>query len=387
MKLSRRTVVLGGGALAVVAGVGIAAGAFALTRTPSRALEPWESAEAARYADPRMRALAYAILAPNPHNRQPWLIELRGESELVVRFDLERRLPETDPFDRQLTIGLGCFLELLRLAAAADGFKAMVQPFPEGEPNPLLDARPIAVVAFTKASAASDEPLFRQVLKRHTNRAPFELDRPVSADALAALRNAAIAPELVGVTSDAAMVEPLRTLTWKSFEVEIRTKRTFLESTRLLRIGKSEINRNPDGIAVRGFFPELMAALGFISAEDLENPDEAGIAQTLDRFRPAMMSGMAYVWQMSAGNSRLEQLAAGRDWLRVHLAATELGLGLQPVSQALQEFDEMRENFAEAHRLLGAPAGGRVQMLGRLGYGPEAGPSPRWPLETRIKAI
>lgn len=387
MKLSRRAFILGGGALTVVAGAGIAAGAFALTRTPSRALKPWESAEAASYADPRMRALAYAILAPNPHNRQPWLIELRGESELLVHFDSERRLPETDPFDRQITIGLGCFLELLRLAAAADGYQVMIRPFPEGEPVPLLDARPIAVVAFSQISAEAKETLFRHVLKRHTNRAAFDLDRPVPGDALDALRRAAIAPELVSLTGDAPMVEALRALTWRSFEIEIRTKRTFLESTRLLRIGKREINKNPDGIAIEGFFPDLMATLGVISSKDLENPDEAEIVQTLDRFRPAMMSGMAYVWLLSVGNSRLEQLAAGRDWLRVHLAATELGLGLQPVSQALQEFDEMRENFIEAHERLGAPPGGRVQMLGRLGYGPAVGPSPRWPLETRIKPI
>ena len=40
-------------------------GTFALTRTPSAALAPWQEAGSG-YQDPRMRALSYAILAPNP---------------------------------------------------------------------------------------------------------------------------------------------------------------------------------------------------------------------------------------------------------------------------------------------------------------------------------
>ena len=33
-----------------------------------------------------------------------------------------------------------------------------------------------------------------------------------------------------------------------------------------------------------------------------------------------------------------------------------------------------------------APDGGTVQMLARIGYGPDVPPSPRWRLETRIAA-
>jgi hypothetical protein len=43
----------------------------------------------------------------------------------------------------------------------------------------------------------------------------------------------------------------------------------------------------------------------------------------------------------------------------------------------------MADLYAAIHDRL-APDGGTVQMLGRIGYGPTVGPSPRWPLETRI---
>lgn len=81
---------------------------------------PWRGATATTDPDPRVRALAWAVLAPNPHNRQPWLVKLPDSrpDEVWLHCDLDRRLPVTDPLDRQILIGFGCFAELFRLAAA-----------------------------------------------------------------------------------------------------------------------------------------------------------------------------------------------------------------------------------------------------------------------------
>ena len=49
----------------------------------------------------------------------------------------------------------------------------------------------------------------------------------------------------------------------------------------------------------------------------------------------------------------------------------------------LKEYEEMEEHYRNVHQLL-APEGGTVQMLGRLGYGPEISPTPRWPLEAKL---
>jgi hypothetical protein len=59
------------------------------------------------------------------------------------------------------------------------------------------------------------------------------------------------------------------------------------------------------------------------------------------------------------------------------------GVGFHPLSQALQEYPEMAEIYDEIHARF-APDGGTVQMLCRLGYGPEIGATPRWPLEAKI---
>jgi hypothetical protein len=93
----------------------------------------------------------------------------------------------------------------------------------------------------------------------------------------------------------------------------------------------------------------------------------------------------AYLWLATPANARSDQLDAGRDWVRLNLAATGLGLGLHPQSAALQEYPEMDGLLREVHRALEVERG-RVQMLGRIGYSAsEPPPSPRWPVETRIR--
>lgn len=92
------------------------------------------------------------------------------------------------------------------------------------------------------------------------------------------------------------------------------------------------------------------------------------------------------MWVTTPGNSRQHQIAAGRDWVRINLVATRLGLGVHPLSQALEEMPEMASTRARAHALL-APEGGTVQMLARPGYAGGADPSPRWPLERKLVAV
>jgi hypothetical protein len=57
---------------------------------------------------------------------------------------------------------------------------------------------------------------------------------------------------------------------------------------------------------------------------------------------------------------------------------------MHPWSQALQEYPKMAQLHAEAERLLNAPDEARVQMLARIGYGPQIPPAPRRGLQQHL---
>ncbi len=377
MTLSRRKLIalIGGGTI-VAATAPLAAIA---TRTPRTATLPW--AAAGVETEPRRRALSYALLAPNPHNRQPWLVDLRTEGEVTLYADPARMLPVTDPMNRQITLGLGGFLELMRMAASHGGRRVTITPFPEGEDAAGLDARPVARAVFVADAGVAPDPLFAQVMQRRSNKEPYDTARAVPASALGVI-GAAVSGGFGGTVEMAAVAE-LRALTHAALKLEFTTARTLQESIDLFRIGGAEVDANPDGIDFSGPMFEVMGATGLFTRENAADPGSASFGAALDMIDGNANSAMGFVWLTTPGNSRAEQLAAGADWLRVNLALTGLGLAVQPMSQALQEFPEMAELYAGVHAAL-APDGGTVQMLGRIGYGSEVPPSPRWPLETRI---
>lgn len=363
----RRFIALTGGGIVLAATA--AATGFALTRAPHAALVPWEAA--GRHGDPRLAALSFAILAPNPHNRQPWLAELTGQDGIRIFRDPALNLPQTDPHDRQLTIGMGCFLELLAVAASATGHAARITLFPEGEGTGL----PLAGVRLIPGAAT--DPLFAHVLNRRSCKAPFS-DTPVPLPEAAAL-----AP-LATIITEPTQVADLRALTWEAWMIEAETPRTFRESVELMRFGRAEINASPDGIDLGGPFLEGLMLAGVLTREAQMDPASSAFRQGIAIYRAMLAATPAYAAVTTPGNTRTDQIAAGRRWMRLNLTTTARGLALHPVSQALQEYPEMAGPYARAHAMLAAP-GETVQMLGRLGYGPTVPRTPRWPLETRLR--
>ncbi len=385
MPSSRRAFLrIAGSSAVILAAGGGGLGAFVLTRTPERALAPWRLAGSG-YSDPRLRALSYAILAPNPHNRQPWIVDLDQPGEAVLSCDPARRLPETDPFDRQIVIGLGCFLETARLAAAAQGHELGIEPFPEGAGGPRLDGRPVARMTFTPRPEIASDPLFRWVRQRHSNKQPFDTANPVAPATLDALLGVAGPSSRAAGTLDPARIAGFRGLSWRAHMVEIETPRTYQESIELMRIGKAEIEAQPDGIDLGGAFLEGLSLLGMLSREQLSDTASSAYRQGLDMYREILGTAMGHVWIATPGNRRINQLNAGRAWVRLNLKATELGLGVHPLSQALQEYPEMAGRFDEMNLATGTGAGERLQMFARIGYGAAQSPAPRWRLESRIK--
>ncbi len=363
---------------------------------PDAAIEAWQGPGA--QTDQRRRAVAYAITAPNPHNLQPWLVDLRQPDTITLRTDPQRVLTETDPFGRQILIGHGAFIELLVLALAKEGLECKVTLWPQGElPTDIKawDARPIAqIVISTPSSAVMPDALFDHILKRHTPKSDYDTARLVSAATLKSLTDSAKAANVAtGGTVDVTQLAAMRDLCWQSAQTELLTPRTYLESSKLLRIGPSEILKNRDGISINSAFVRFANAVGMVDRDAPLTQGSAAYKTAMGRFEGHSRSAMGFIWLTTEGNTRSQQIETGRAYVRMQLKATELGIGVHPMSQALQEFIEMKPYFDKAHQLILGKSAPRnasdttVQMLCRLGY-PQGAvpPTPRRPLTQFIQA-
>lgn len=380
----RRFIALAGGG-AVFAALPLAGCASAY---PDEATQAWRTAGAE--TDLRRHMLAHALLAPNPHNRQPWIADLSQPDRIGLVCDGERLLPETDPFGRQILIGCGAFIELAVIAAAQRGVAVAVQLFPDGAPaaQALPRGTRVAVLQLREPGSAQPDPLFAQIARRHTNKSAYASGRAVP-EPLAAQWS--LTAQRFGLASgrvtDAGGMERLRAITREAYEIECVTPRTWLESAHLMRIGPSAIARHRDGISLNGSMPRLMHAVGLFDPLEVPAPGSSNLKRAMERWA-AFETGSGYLWLASTGNARQVQVDAGRAYVRLHLQATAAGVQMHPLSQALQEFPEVRGPYLALHRALGLdPQRNTVQMLARTGYAlQEAQPSPRRGLQAVLQA-
>ncbi|MEZ5961932.1 MAG: hypothetical protein R3C30_16140 [Hyphomonadaceae bacterium] len=341
--------------------------------------------------DVRRFALAHAILAPNPHNTQPWQVELDDAGGMTLYCDLDRRIPFTDPLDRQITIGCGCFLELYRMAAGLRGYWPTITFFPDGEPTPRLDTRPAAHVELGPEQAQpNSDPSPLQIPNRRTNRKPYGARVP-TAEVLDELVNAVVGmgEEYTGGvywTNDAARVAQGRDLVWRAWDRELRTPGAAAETFGWLRFGRRAIAEHRDGLGVSGAGIDLFKMLGQLDREELIDPESEANKTAARDWREMAMTSPAFLWITSTGDTPSMRLNAGRAYARFALAATSLGLAVHPWSQALQEYEEMADLRAEMRTFLAPPEGETVQMLVRIGYAEAMAPSARRDMQDFIRA-
>ena len=376
-----------------IAGGGVIAAATAPLTACSKALPPeaiaaWNGP--GNEPDLRRWLLGYAIVAPHSHNLQSWVVDLSEPDQILLRCDLGRLLPETDPYSRQIMMSHGTFLELLDMAARERGHRTEITLFPEGAFGAQqLDGRPVARVRLPPDVSAVRAPLFAQVLKRHTNRSAYDLARPVPAAAWQAMA-AAVQPHdlrfgFAGLEQPQALALQ-RAVAAEAWRIEMVTPRTIMESYKVLRVGADEVARHRDGLTLMDPMVVLLDRVGLFDRSRPPAAEDFATTSQIKDFNAKLDSTPGFLWMVSEGNDRVTQVNAGRAFVRVHLAATAQGVSLQPLQQALQEYAEQAQTHAQIRRLLGADAPGQtLQMWARVGYAPQVPPAPRRALDAFIQ--
>ena len=380
--------ITGGGTIAA-ATVSTAGLAGCSPGMPPEAIEAWQGP--APDGDVRRWLLSYAILAPHSHNLQSWVVDLGTPDEILLRCDLKRLLPQTDPLSRQIMMSHGTFLELLDLAARERGLRADIALFPQGVFGAdKLDGRPVARIRLAPDASVQKDPLFAQILRRHTNRSAYDIRRPVPAGAWAAMLEAVKPHPLRFGFAGPEQADRLamhRRIAAEAWHIELTTPRTVMESFAVLRVGASEIAAHRDGLSLTDPMVVLLDRLGLFDRSKAPGPDDYATTSQIKDFGKKLDSTPGFLWMVTESNDRVSQINAGRAYARVQLAATAQGLSMQPLSQALQEYAEQEKPYKEIHTLAGAAGPGQtVQMWARVGYAPSVPPAPRRRLQDFIRS-
>ncbi|QOV34052.1 nitroreductase family protein [Streptomyces ferrugineus] len=310
--------------------------------------------------------VADATTAPSMHNAQPWHFRyVAAERLLLLRADLERAMPRSDPGNRALSIGCGAALLNLRVAAAHAGLTTDVRQLPEpGDPAQLAAVR----LARPEETARVDDALARlypAIRQRHTSRHPFD-EKDIPDDVRTTLVEVAAAEEAVLLFPGAWHAETLLDLVHDAESRDATEPEGRVDLVRWTRLG-TDADTAVDGVPEYAFGPRR---------RDGKAPwrDFAGRRPVADRGSTAFERRPHLALLSTPGDRPADWLHAGQALERILLEATLAGLATSLTSHPL-ESDDLR-------RLARDPMAGRghVQMVLRLGYGPQGPATPRRPV-------
>jgi hypothetical protein len=353
----------------LVAGVGLAALGSREVRSaesdpqlnlPNRraAYEPWYSWRA---NTPRSAAAIVhsAVLAANAHDTQPWKFRIDAD-RIDVYADTDRHLGAMDPFRREMHLSLGCALENAALLARAIGYAANIE-FTGGSLREEGTTRaPRRVASIGLAGQRPDvSPLVAAIPHRHTNRSPYQGDRPISDETLNQLTASASEAQarLIWLTDPFARRD-FASATVAATQSIVADSVMIADSDRWFRSTDAEIELNRDGptLYCAGLSPLVLfgARLMPVSAASAHR-------HWIDQTRDAQLGTNPLIGLITVKDlyDRDQALRGGRLWQRLHLQGTLLGLGMQPLNQLPECVDREQQ--------LGKPAAFAKTLAGFCG--------------------
>jgi nitroreductase len=303
--------------------------------------------------------LRYAVLAPSGHNTQPWIFSIVPEG-IEVFADYTRRLPQVDPFDRELLMSVGAAIMNLRIAAAHFGYESTVL-----YQRNQCDTPAVALVTLRETSApdASLCALFPAIQRRRTNRQPFR-DEALDADALSALCDVADEyRESVQflLARDRARIAQL-VAEGDRLQMENRAVRAELADW-----VRSDRTQATDGLSADALgFPQIFSSA---AAQVIRRVNLGSITGRRDA---ALIEATPLLVVITADDDPVSLLQAGQVLEHLLLAATLHGLQYSFMNQPVQ-VATLRDMLAPI-----VPSPHPPQLLLRIGYAaPCAEPMPR----------
>ncbi len=338
-------------------------------------LEPWQKTYAQKFDDPRIRLIAHGLLAANGHNMQPWKIRFDEDDAKVFYLyaDGDRLTKEVDLFARQMMVTQGTFLEYAAIAGDQLGYKTTVELFPEGnyDEQKLLESMetiPVAKIVLTETKPIAN-PLYNYMFLPDTNRLAYQAAR--------------LTPEQINhlqmINTDEDMdikiyqgqedVEKLGNYIIKGAVIEAGVPRVMHEAANIFRSNEYQKNKHRYGFSVEGQGTSGMTKhimQGLVTLFPSLNSGKASADLFIKSTRTSVENTSVYAIIITDNNSRISQVKSGMLYSRLVLTAHNLGIVMQPLSQVLEEYPEMKELYNSIHNDY-VSGEGVIQMLVRMG--------------------
>jgi hypothetical protein len=283
------------------------------------AYEPWKNWRDA--AAPTERIVAAGILASNPHNSQPWLFRITA-STIDLFAVPERQIGVIDPFRREMVIGLGCAIENMRLAAAAEGFTSYIRLMPD--PTTELHAASISLAESSPATSA----LYEAIPARHTNRAAYDTTRSVEESTVSLFW-------MRGSSSHKKFGEVAISAT----EALIADEQQSLDSHKWWRQDWDQLQETADGITLdaQGLSSFITGMAKFLPDLSRQLNDESFVKNVREIMLPT--AAAFGILAVPDGRDNAQRLQCGQIWQRIHLRGTTQGLAMQSLNQMCERAD------------------------------------------------
>jgi nitroreductase len=367
--MNRRSFLKGAGVVTVaVVGGGVwrayDQGVFSVGEGP--AYEPWKDWRTDSASGP-LALVRAAILAASPHNTQPWLFKITNSS-IELYLDPKRNAGALDPYLREEHIGMGCALQNLLLAAAANGYQAMVTTFP-GKLGPIPGGSAPKLLARVDLLPGKPEvsELYDAIPHRHTNRGPYIPQEPLPAefvDALGRLTSDELDIKLFLFTAEADR-RKLAAIISASNDAIYADPEVDRGSGRWIRSGLNDVQKFRDGLSIDAFGQPRLATAAFkmmplwLDRWIVSRGPKDGYSKLMLR---ASLMGIITV------RDRYDQencLRAGRIWQHAHLLATARGVAGRPCNEAVEMID-----YERAHERPALRAAQLGELIGETAWQP-----------------
>ena len=355
------------------------------------AYEPWKDwkTESQQGAGP-LSLVASAILAANAHNTQPWLFVV-NPNKIDLFADTKRNIGAIDPYLREMYEGLGCSIENLVVAAEAKGYTYDFKLMPN--PTSKTHVATISLISnrkinnsvsgnntTTTLSSNLSEPLslYNAIPQRHTNRGPYDKNKPVTQDIVQSLGSLSktISPEgamtVFWFTTDDQR-RKVADLILQTTQDIMADKQQSYDDFKWYRAGWQDIQTYKDGLTVDAsgspWYIEVLAKiLPPISEKEFDNSQLQLAKDTY--VATAAAFGIIAVHDVF---DNIQRLQGGMLYQRMHLWATSNGLAMQPMNQVTERADRemslgIKQTFGNPLRELIANPKWQALMTFRIGY-------------------